>query len=225
MRGKTGRAFALTTLAVGLISLPIVAAPPRGLGGHAGKGNSLPASPRITRLPTSTTTGRTTGTTTGNAGNTNSIGNVGGSNVRNANGNNANHKEKNALSLLHDARRELSGSHFAYAGHRVRAMKDLDRAIRELTPPNPNPGQQATQQHAPSSTAKGNSRAQGPQAQVQKTAPKEKPPQTQGESDAKLRAALQYLNRAHAQVQAMNSDAAENVEAAIGELTAALGLQ
>jgi hypothetical protein len=220
MRSKTGRAFALSTLVVGLIAWPIFAAPPRGLGGQAGKGNSGGGSGRVVRGATGQTTGNNAGT------NSNNNGNVGGSNVRNVNGSNANNnKEKSALSLLHDARHELSGSHFAYDGHRTLAMKEIQRAIKDLTPPNPNAGQQVTQKRAASSAPKGNARPQGTQAQTQKTAPKEKPPQTQAASDAKLRAALKYLNRAHAKVQAMNSDAAENVEAAISELNLALGVQ
>lgn len=222
MSGKTGRALALTTLAVGLIAWPALAAPPHGSSGQAGKGNSVPGSARVIRGATGTPTGRTTATNSATTNN-NGVGNIGGSNV--TNGNNANNKEKNALSLLHDARHELSGSHFAYDGHRARAMKEIQRAIKDLTPPNPNPGQQVTQQHAAASAPKGNSKPHGTQIQTQKTPPKEKPPQTQAESDAKLRAALRYLTRAHGKVHALNADAGENVEAAISELNLALGGQ
>jgi hypothetical protein len=124
-------------------------------------------------------------------------------------------RAETALSLLHDARQAVGGAHFPYDGHRALAMKEIDRAIKELRPPNPNPPgtqtQTQTQPHRHAQPLPPGDRLPAPVVQ-----------QTQAEADAKLREALALLGRARERIS--NPDAAEDVTAAIAELKAALAL-
>jgi hypothetical protein len=179
MRIAPWRSVAWAVLASGIIVGPLGAAPTTKSTGHVSK----------------TTTAASTGSSaTGTAGTTQT-----------------NHKAhlETAISLLHDAHRLVAGAHFAYDGHRAKALKEIDRAVRELAPPKPpTTNTQTTTHHTTTHVTTMGQRPPAPQP-------------TQAEADTKLREAIVLLNRAHGRITE-NPQAAEDVGAAITELKAAL---
>ena len=220
MRAIDWRAIAWAALALGLLSLPLSAAPPKGSSSHAGKGNSGTSAGGAGH---GTVIGRNAGTTSSqNAGagtgkNSNAVN--GRANGYNANGNK---KANSPLGLLREARHEIGGSHFAYGGHRTNAMKEVDRAIKELTPPNPNAGQQTGQAQPQQHTSTKTQVAKQP---AQNSTPRPKVEQTLADSNSKLQRALNLLTRAYGAMDNSNPDAATNVAGAMKELRLALNIE
>jgi hypothetical protein len=223
MSMSQSRTTAFAALVFALVAGPASSAPPAS-SGHTAK------------AATGTTTGRSGTGTTGQlasshaggstAGGTDTIG-AGNSILGNMTGGgtttagtgtsqtNTKAQAETAVSLLHDAHRMISSAHFSYEGHRATALKEIDRAVHELSPPKENTAPQ-TQTHLTTHTttthATGMTHAAAPAVQ-----------QTLAEADAKLQAAITLLGRAHERIT--NANAAEDVAAAITELKAALQVQ
>lgn len=189
MRVVQWRPVGCVSLAVAFAAGPVFAAPPAKTGGHA--------------------------TTVGHAATGAPLAGAGRSGVAGgtpAAVNNPKAQTETAMSLLRDAHRLVGGAHFAYGGHRAKAMKEIDRAIRELNPPEPNPNPQAQPRPAPS-TQHAAGQGTRPAAPVVQ--------QTQAEADAKMREALVLLTRAQGRI-ASGTGPADDVAAAIAELKTAL---
>ena len=174
MREVNWGATSLAMVVVGLIAYPACATPQARGQLQIGMGNSG------STVQKQGGTGPTTGKT-------------GGKNNSNANNGYSTEKKETetVLGLLKDAKHELSGVHFPYEGHRAKAIKEIDRAVRELRPPNPDQVQQTAPKNPPAQRPNTTPRPTQPQGQKQPPSPK--PQQTQAEADAKLREALTAL--------------------------------
>jgi hypothetical protein len=186
--------LAAWVLGVLLVAAPAFAAPPTGSRGTHSK------------TPIGGSTGSTGATGVGSSGNTTTQ-------------TDPKAQTETALSLLRDARHLVSGAHFSYDGHRALAMKEIDRAVRELSPPKTDPTQTNTQTpHATSTQHTTNHRGTAGQASQQGQQP---PQQTQAQADAKLREAITLLTRAQKRIT-NNPNVSDDIAAAIAELQAAL---
>jgi hypothetical protein len=220
MRIVHWRLAAWAVLASGVVVGPLAAAPPKTAGHTTTPGQATPTGTtgHTTNLGRPGTTG-----TTGQSG-------FGGANTGSGNANagtlgagqsNPKAKADTALGLLHDAQHLVSGAHFSYDGHKAQALKEIHRAIQELTPPKPpstNPAGQTQPQTQPHPQGQTHSQTH-PAGQAGAPA---KPPQTQAEADAKLKDAIELLTRA--QTRITNQDALDDINAAVKGLKAALQL-
>jgi hypothetical protein len=108
------------------------------------------------------------------------------------------------VTALHQAKTLLDTAIHDYDGHRGKAVSELHHAIHELTPHT---------QHKATGAAKGNA-AKG---NKETTTPGE----TQAQSDAQLKQALQLLSG----LEVSNAKAATHIKNAIGELNVALKIK
>jgi hypothetical protein len=227
LQSPPGRAVGVThpaeTLGVGVAGRTTTATTGK-LGVAQPTGNLVnPAGSAVTNHTTAGNTGL--GTTTGTLGHL-----TGSTGTGSVEGVNPQRHAESVLSLLRDARHEIGRAHYPYEGHRALAMKEIDRAIRELTPPrdpNSNPVQQmqthATTGHAATAghATSGGHAAGGAGAGGGTVAQ----PPSQAEADARMWDAIKLLTRARARVQEHNADAADDIAAAIGQVKEALKIQ
>ncbi len=108
------------------------------------------------------------------------------------------------VTALHQAKTLLDTAIHDYDGHRGKAVSELHHAIHELTPHT---------QHKAAGAAKGNA-AKG-------TKETTTPGETQAQSDAQLKQALQLLSG----LEVSNAKAATHIKTAIGELNVALKIK
>jgi hypothetical protein len=137
-------------------------------------------------------------------------------NSTNTNTEKSNTKEETPLSLLQHSQRLVSGTQYKFDGHKASAQKAIHKAILLLDPPKPaaaGSGNHPTEgQNQSSHVAHASSNASGGPAVYQ----------TLGEAEAKLRNAIDLLNKAHGKLGTENGDATKEVANAVTELTDAL---
>jgi hypothetical protein len=113
----------------------------------------------------------------------------------------------NTLTALHQVKTLLDTAIHDYDGHRAKAVGEIHHAIHELTP--------HTQGHKATGAAKGKAAGGAKETTT--------PGETQAQSDAQLKQALQLLSGLSGQVS--NAKAATHIQTAITELNTALKIK
>lgn len=141
----------------------------------------------------------------------------------------ANANTNEVLTGLHQAKTLLETAIHDYDGHRAKAVEELHHAIHELTPHNHNNNNSGNKGHKTGANVAGAAKGNAANAAKGNAAGGAKqtttPGETQAQSDAQLKQALQLISGLSGQIPNTHPKAETHLKNAVGELNAALKIK